>query len=216
MLRAQMGSVLNHLGWYQCRLYLLIIFPLVMNGYNIMSVVLLFYFPEHRCRVPGLANDTFSVQSDVHRMTVNRSVPMTSSDGDVSYAKCDVYRERDEQHAANRTLYGDTEPCDSWVYDKSVFERTIVTQFDLVCEEKGFRANFNMINMMGLLAGSAVCGYLCDRFGRKRIFLIAMILVLVLSLGMAFPVIAPMLLVYRFLLAATGINLDMGLFVLSQ
>ncbi|KAL8581702.1 hypothetical protein ACOMHN_043120 [Nucella lapillus] len=162
--------VLNKFGPYQRRLLLLLILPLIGDSYSSFAVVITFSVPKHRCQVPGLANDTFSIQNDAHRMMVNRSVPMTSIDGDVSYAKCDVYMDRDEQHA-NRTMYDDTEPCDSWVYDDTDFEKTIATQFDLVCEKKGFRANYNMMYLLGILLGSFMCGFICDRLVCRSLLL---------------------------------------------
>ncbi|KAL8581704.1 hypothetical protein ACOMHN_043122 [Nucella lapillus] len=208
-----MLPVLNKFGPYQRRLLLLLILPLIGDGYCSFAVVLTFSVPTYRCQVPGLANDTFSIQNDAHRMMVNRSVPMTSIDGDVSYAKCDVYKDRDVQHA-NRTMYDDTEPCDSWVYDDTDFEKTIATQFDLVCEKKGFRANYNMTYLLGILLGSFMSGFMCDWFGRRKMFIIFIIPSAAVVVAMAFPVVPQMLFFYRFLDAVISANKYMALYVL--
>ncbi|XP_008071110.1 solute carrier family 22 member 20 [Carlito syrichta] len=61
-----------------------------------------------------------------------------------------------------------TEGCrDGWVYDRSVFPSTIVTEWDLVCEARTLRDLAQSIYMAGVLAGAAVFGSLADRLGRK-------------------------------------------------
>ncbi|XP_037694603.1 solute carrier family 22 member 20 [Choloepus didactylus] len=61
-----------------------------------------------------------------------------------------------------------TEGCkDGWVYDRSVFPSTIVTEWDLVCEARTLRDLAQSIYMAGVLVGAAVFGSLADRLGRK-------------------------------------------------
>ncbi|XP_039100616.1 solute carrier family 22 member 20-like [Hyaena hyaena] len=61
-----------------------------------------------------------------------------------------------------------TEGCrDGWVYDRSVFPSTIVTEWDLVCEARPLRDLAQSIYMAGVLVGAAVFGSLADRLGRK-------------------------------------------------
>ncbi|XP_002699386.2 solute carrier family 22 member 20-like [Bos javanicus] len=61
-----------------------------------------------------------------------------------------------------------TEGCkDGWVYDRSVFPSTIVTEWDLVCEARTLRDLAQSAYMAGVLAGAAVFGSLADRLGRK-------------------------------------------------
>uniref|UniRef100_A0A8D2BPX3 Major facilitator superfamily (MFS) profile domain-containing protein n=1 Tax=Sus scrofa TaxID=9823 RepID=A0A8D2BPX3_PIG len=69
----------------------------------------------------------------------------------------------------NASVHGAaTEGChDGWVYDRSVFPSTIVTEWDLVCEARTLRDLAQSIYMTGVLVGAAVFGSLADRLGRK-------------------------------------------------
>ncbi|XP_015267424.1 PREDICTED: solute carrier family 22 member 20-like [Gekko japonicus] len=61
-----------------------------------------------------------------------------------------------------------TQPCvGGWVYDTTVFESTIVSEWDLVCDLQTLRDVAQSIYMAGVLAGAIVFGVLSDRFGRR-------------------------------------------------
>uniref|UniRef100_A0A8C3I0D6 Major facilitator superfamily (MFS) profile domain-containing protein n=1 Tax=Chrysemys picta bellii TaxID=8478 RepID=A0A8C3I0D6_CHRPI len=62
----------------------------------------------------------------------------------------------------------ETEPCaDGWVYDKSIFTSTIITEWDLVCDYRQLKQMAQSIYMAGILAGGIIFGGLSDRFGRR-------------------------------------------------
>ncbi|XP_036619746.1 solute carrier family 22 member 8-like [Trichosurus vulpecula] len=66
--------------------------------------------------------------------------------------------------------WGHTEPClDGWIYDRSMFASTIVTEWDLVCDFRQLKEMAQSMYMAGILIGGIVFGSLSDRFGRKPI-----------------------------------------------
>uniref|UniRef100_A0A8C3F374 Uncharacterized protein n=1 Tax=Chrysemys picta bellii TaxID=8478 RepID=A0A8C3F374_CHRPI len=66
----------------------------------------------------------------------------------------------------------ETEPCaDGWVYDKSIFTNTILTEWDLMYDSRQLKQMAQSIYMAGILVGDIVFGGLSDRFGRKSLLI---------------------------------------------
>ncbi|NXG18786.1 S226B protein, partial [Grallaria varia] len=63
----------------------------------------------------------------------------------------------------------ETEPCrDGWIYDRSVFTSTIITEWDLVCGSRGLKQLAQSLYMAGVLVGGIVFGGLSDS-GRRSV-----------------------------------------------
>ena len=75
--------------------------------------------------------------------------------------------------------------CTRWVYDDSVYESTVVTEWDLVCGRKPMLSMLQSLLMLGGIAGSLIGGRLTDRFGRRPVFMPAMLLVIACSFSAA-------------------------------
>ncbi|XP_073894110.1 solute carrier family 22 member 7 isoform X6 [Macaca fascicularis] len=79
-----------------------------------------------------------------------------------------------------------TVPCSQgWEYDHSEFSSTTATEWDLVCEQKGLNRAASTFFFAGVLVGAMAFGYLSDRFGRRRLLLVAYVSTLVLGLASA-------------------------------
>ena len=72
-----------------------------------------------------------------------------------------------------KDLQSATRPCDRWDYDRSTWPESVVSQFDLVCDNEYWRSLSQSIYMFGIMVGSIGSGLLSDKFGRKRMTLIA-------------------------------------------
>lgn len=78
-----------------------------------------FFLP--RCAIPGLQNDTYEVQDKNHAELISLHIPQHLQDGQLKYSRCYLY--------GNETLEGNEtqHKCNSWVYDKSVFQTSITS-----------------------------------------------------------------------------------------
>ena len=66
-----------------------------------------------------------------------------------------------------------SEECERWDYARDWFPETVVSQFNLVCQNEFWIVLSQSIYMLGYVVGSASSGILSDKLGRKRIILIS-------------------------------------------
>ncbi|XP_040266230.1 solute carrier family 22 member 6-A-like [Bufo bufo] len=119
--------------------------------------------PTHRCWIPGVDNSTITY----NQSQLAAFIPL---DEDQNAKSCMRFTNLEPSFWTNGTFKKDKEVCkDGWVYDRSVFSSTIVTEWDLVCNHRKMRQIAQSIYMAGVLAGAFVLGSLSDRFGRKSI-----------------------------------------------
>ena len=67
--------------------------------------------------------------------------------------------------------------CDlyNYTFDTVVFEETVVTQWDLVCDNSHYDSTISSLSLGGLLLGALSFGYLGDKIGRKNTLFVAAI-----------------------------------------
>ncbi|XP_024430913.2 solute carrier family 22 member 4 isoform X1 [Desmodus rotundus] len=172
----EVTAFLGEWGPFQRLVFFLLSVSIIPNGFNGMSVVFLAGTPEHRCRVPDSAN-----LSSAWR---NHSVPLQLQDGRQVPHSCRRYR---LAAIANFSALGlepgrdvdleqlEQESClDGWEFSQDVYLSTIVTEWNLVCEEDWKTPLTSSLFFLGVLLGSFVSGQLSDRFGRKNILFATM------------------------------------------
>lgn len=88
---------------------------------------------------------------------------------------CHIYSE-------NHTKIG----CDSWVYDTQYYTSSRGIEWNFVCDRRWMSAAAQCIFMAGVVLGSLVLGPLCDKFGRRTIFVWSSLFQLLSGLVVAF------------------------------
>uniref|UniRef100_A0A3B4AY89 Major facilitator superfamily (MFS) profile domain-containing protein n=1 Tax=Periophthalmus magnuspinnatus TaxID=409849 RepID=A0A3B4AY89_9GOBI len=73
-----------------------------------------------------------------------------------------------------------------WVYNQTDFSSTTATEWDLVCEDRKLNQVLATYFFLGVTVGAVVFGQLSDKFGRRSMLLVALVLSTVMSAASAF------------------------------
>ena len=115
-------------------------------------------------------------------MFVGATPEFKCADGfDMNATFASLPTETPECHPSN----DNSSSCTRWVYDDSIYKSTVVTEWDLVCGRKPLLSMLQSLLMLGGIAGSLIGGKLADRFGRRPVFLPAMLLIIACSFSAA-------------------------------
>lgn len=79
-----------------------------------------------------------------------------------------------------------TETCSRHVFDDSVFESTVVTEFDLVCERNYLKSLAASIESVIYGFGSLTVGYVSDAVGRKKVIALALVVCVTMNIASTF------------------------------
>ncbi|XP_067010714.1 organic cation transporter protein [Anabrus simplex] len=169
---------LGDFGRYQKRIYFLLCLPGIPVALHKLVNVFLHANPHHRCLLPfEYANTTYTLPPQL----LNMSYPWDDSNNE--WSSCERL---DANFSTDYFSQGVPENhsigCNSWVYDKSTYKSSAVTEFNLVCNNAWLKATADAIFMLGDLLGSIIFGDLSDRFGRKPIFFFSLVLQVVAGL----------------------------------
>ncbi|XP_053157191.1 organic cation/carnitine transporter 2-like [Hemicordylus capensis] len=172
----QLTSFLGEWGPFQRLIFFLLSASIIPNGFNGLSAVFLAATPEHRCLVPAGANLSGEWR--------NVSIPLEERDGRQVPSRCRRYRlEALVNFSAMNLEPGrdvnlsqvEQEKClDGWEYSPEPYLSTIVTEWDLVCDNDWKSPLTTSLFFVGVLFGSFISGQLSDKFGRKNILFVTM------------------------------------------
>lgn len=141
----QVLESLGRFGTFQVLFFLCVSFIYMRGAWPVMGILFLGGDPGHHCQVP--VNESIS---DV--------IPVDSSG---NYEKCQI----------KSLLTNQTTPCSNgWTYGDE-FDSTILTEWDLVCDDNFMVDLSSTIYMVGNTVGALCLTPLSDKFGRKWVIL---------------------------------------------
>ncbi|XP_072178656.1 organic cation transporter protein-like [Diadema setosum] len=164
-------------GRYQIWTYNLCCLFAFLTAFHLLVSVFLMGSSDHWCKIPEWDNVNcsewgYNTSEECQLAKRDVAIPYTVSDdtGDVIFEKCERYQlSAEDEFFPDLNLTGhDVVPCDAgWVYDKSVFQSTVVQDFNLVCGLSYVTSVSQSLYFLGFLLGSLVFGHISDRFGRQ-------------------------------------------------
>ncbi|XP_030425016.1 solute carrier family 22 member 6-B-like [Gopherus evgoodei] len=171
----------QRMGFFQTILVALVFLPLLMVASHNFLQNFTAAVPRHWCYIPVGDNATTEVTGDLLKIYV----PM---DGNQEPDRCLRFSTPQWQLLApNGTSTNATEPClDGWAYDRSVFNSTIITEWNLVCGQRALKDFAQSMYMVGVLLGAPVLGGLADRLGRRALLLWSLLQMGVMGTSAAF------------------------------
>ncbi|XP_057584793.1 solute carrier family 22 member 12 isoform X1 [Hippopotamus amphibius kiboko] len=210
----QVGS----LGRFQVLQMVALVVPIMWLTTQTMLENFSAIVPSHRCWAPLLDNST--AQASVPGALDSEALLAVSIPPGPNQEPHQCLRFRQPQWqlldpnatATNRSEAA-TEPCvDGWVYDRSTFTSTIVTQWDMVCDSQALKPMAQSIFLVGVLVGAAVCGHASDRFGRRPVLTWNYLQMAMSGTAAAFAPTFPVYCLFRFLgaFASAGVMMNTG------
>ncbi|KAI8500561.1 hypothetical protein Bbelb_213790 [Branchiostoma belcheri] len=215
---------LGGFGPWQRRIFLLLCLPVGVGGFQVFAIVFLAFEPGFHCRVPQAS---FSGLNATLAELLNATIPWELEDGEWRRSQCKrysynlpnathnvTYRDFVEAHpAANRTQI----KCDrGFEHDTSEYKSTVVTDWDLVCDDSWKVSMAKSVWFAGFMFGAVFGGHAADRWGRRPVLLTSLVGMSVSGIVCAFSPNYAAFVAFRFFIATSTMVTFLAAFVIVQ
>ncbi|XP_032408114.1 solute carrier family 22 member 13-like [Xiphophorus hellerii] len=187
-------------GLFQKTLLVALCIPSIFPAFDVSSQVFVGLRFSHYCNTDWILERGPNLTKERQR---NLTIPV---DKDGRFEKCSMFTPVDldleaiEAYGLNRT----TECINGWDYEVQQGVSSLVTEFDLVCGKSGLIEASQSIYMAGILIGCLLVGAISDRFGRKFVILLSLLLLLLFAVITAFSPNIYVYIIFKFLCGSSG------------
>ncbi|XP_061696996.1 organic cation/carnitine transporter 2-like [Syngnathoides biaculeatus] len=181
-------SFLGSWGPFQRRVVFQLCLAAIPSGYNMLSSLYLLAVPPHTCQIPT---------ANLSQEWMEAAIPLQLVSGHMEKSSCSRFQLSLIQNLSilnqNVSTLGTTwdqnlrslgsgsgpqlsslkqEDCkDGWTFSKEHYQSTVVTEFNLVCEDQWKPPLSTLAYFLGGVCGCVISGQISDRFGRKPVLL---------------------------------------------
>ncbi|XP_034186659.1 organic cation transporter [Osmia lignaria lignaria] len=178
---------MGEFGRYQRRIYLMLCLPAISCAFHKVAGVFLGAKMNTRCVLPyeNIENATYCLPQDI----MNSSYPWDNKIN--GWSQCYRYEVPGivndtmfNRYLDNILVQDDLNPqrimpCEGYVYDRRKYKSTTTSEWNLICDKAWMRATGDALFMVGVMLGSMIFGGLSDKFGRRPIFFLSLVIQLV-------------------------------------
>ncbi|XP_024218359.1 organic cation transporter protein isoform X3 [Halyomorpha halys] len=180
--------------------------PTIVVGSHLVSYVFLGGNPSFFCNIPELVEANWT-KEQIREI----SSPGLAKQSCVHYAwNYSILKDLDFNDAlsyCNTSQKPDLVKCKNYIYDEEVVHQTIVSKWDLVCDDLPLRSTAQSSVAVGKVIGAVLLGMLSDRYGRKKVFIFSSILFWVAGPSAAFVDSYIMFIAFRLMIGIAGSGL---------
>jgi OCT family organic cation transporter-like MFS transporter 4/5 len=237
-------SKVGGFGRYQKTFYFLLCLPAMFTATITLANTFITAEPQTRCDIP-FCDDKYMPQYDdafvAPHHFANYTIPL-SEDG-THFSTCKYYKpvmnltkesfilSRSEKISYTTTSFS-TSPriyqcnasnfnqsveryCTKYVYDQSIYTSTVVSEWNLVCNDSWKVPLIESMYFAGVMVGAPVFGVLADMYGRKPILMISIAMTTLFGIPLGFSPNYNIFIVLQFFVAIGQMGIFQTCFIMA-